>query len=326
MKIMIYGAGAVGLGITGCIVRAGAKPIIVARADAAYALRRDGLISTGLFGAHTAKRGSFSVHTSLAQLPAGPYDYILVCTKAYDLRQAAQALSACPSLTDRRTQIILLQNGWGIADEFLPTFAREQIYNARVLTGFCRQARNHVEITAHVDALHVGSLFHNDLARISPLCQLIAEGGLPCQAVTHIAKDIWAKLLLNCALNPLGAILDVPCGPLGRSPYARELMNEIIREIFQVMQHAGYTTHWSCAADYIALFHDTLLPRTAKHEASTLQDLRARRRTEIAWLNGAIVKLGQQYQIPVPHNTNVYNMVKFLEARFLSEPEGGLAA
>lgn len=43
---------------------------------------------------------------------------------------------------------------------------------------------------------------------------MIGEGDIPCVSVTDIEKDLWAKMLYNCALNPLGAILDMPYGVL----------------------------------------------------------------------------------------------------------------
>jgi 2-dehydropantoate 2-reductase len=224
-------------------------------------------------------------------------------------------------------------------------FARDMVYNARVITGFTRTAPNQVEVTVHADAIHVGHLDaghldaghldaghldaghldaghldagHLDaghLGAVRPLCAAIAAGDIPCQAVPEIEKDLWAKMLFNCPLNGLGAIVGVPYGALGESERSRQIMERIVDEIFYVMAAAGYATHWDSPQAYLATFYRDLIPSTARHFSSTLQDLRAGKRTEIDALNGAIVELGQTHGVSVPANEVVYNVVKFLEGQ-----------
>jgi 2-dehydropantoate 2-reductase len=172
-----------------------------------------------------------------------------------------------------------------------------------------------VEVTVHADAIHIGSLYGEDPAAVAPLCAAIAAGDIPCEAVPDIAKDLWAKMLFNCPLNSLGAILSVSYGALGESAQARHLMDEIVREVFQVMEAAGYSTHWASPQAYLSRFYEALIPLTADHYPSTLQDLQAGKRTEIDALNGAIVTLGQANGISVPVNETMYHLIKFLEAR-----------
>jgi 2-dehydropantoate 2-reductase len=120
-------------------------------------------------------------------------------------------------------------------------------------------------------------------------------------------------MLYNCALNPLGAILDVPYGALADNSLTKVLMNAIIEEIFRVIAASGYRTHWQSPADFLEVFYKRLVPDTAKHKSSTLQDILAHKKTEIDALNGAVIELARQHKIPVPYNLAVYNIVKFLE-------------
>jgi 2-dehydropantoate 2-reductase len=92
-------------------------------------------------------------------------------------------------------------------------------------------------------------------------------------------------------------------------------MEMIIDEIFRVMQAAGYQTYWNAKEDYLAVFYNTLIPRTAEHYASMLQDLRSGKRTEIDALNGAIVDLGDMHGVVVPTNEVLFRTLKFLEVR-----------
>ncbi len=149
------------------------------------------------------------------------------------------------------------------------------------------------------------------------LCTSISNGGIPCEITDSITKDMWAKMLYNCALNPLGAIFNVPYGKLGESGHTRLIMKKIIEEIFNVLEKTPYQTNWNTPDEYLDIFLNTLIPATAKHEASTLQDIKAKKRTEIDALNGAVVKLGKQYGIDASTNEMIYEMIKFKEAQYL---------
>jgi 2-dehydropantoate 2-reductase len=171
-----------------------------------------------------------------------------------------------------------------------------------------------VEITVHADAIHIGSLFSADLSVIEPLARAIRAGGVPCETTDSIEKDLWSKMLYNCALNPLGAILGVPYGALAESVSTRTLMDRIAEEVFAVMIAAGYRTHWQEPGEFLDVFYSRLVPDTAAHESSMLQDITAGKRTEIDALNGAVLQLAQEHGIAVPYNLAVYNLVQFLES------------
>jgi len=329
MKILIYGAGSVGLGIASCLLKSGAEVDIIARQETVDSLRQNGLVRTGIFGDYHAPASAFNCYTSLSEIESQPYDttctakltldsgtrYILVCTKSFDSLGAAQDLCRHSRLIEEATKIVLFQNGWGNAEKFTSFFSSDRIYNARVITGFVRPRPNVVDITVHADSIHIGSLFGGDLSFIHKLCELISTGGIGCEPTGNIEKDLWAKMLYNCALNPLGAILDVPYGRLAESESTRMIMDGIIKEVFAVLAAVGYSTHWKTPADFIEVFYDKLVPDTAEHKSSTLQDILAKKPTEIDALNGAVIELANRHEIAVPYNLAVYNMVKFIEAK-----------
>jgi len=313
MNILNYGAGAVGLGIDSCLLKTGHKVDILARPQTVSALQSNGLYRTGIFGDFHAPSNNFSCYTSLNQLPKKIYDFILVSTKSYDSKKAAQDLAHYPFLINDKTKIILFQNGWGNAETFASHFPQGQIFNARVITGFIRPEPHKVEITVHADSVHIGNLFSDDLKDIEGLCHAINQGGLPCETTSEIGKDLWAKMLYNCPLNALSAILGVTYGELAEHESTKELMNEIIEEVFTILTACGYQTHWACAKEYIDVFYSKLIPSTARHTSSTLQDLKAKKPTEIEALNGAVLALARQYHKKAPANENVYHMLKTLE-------------
>jgi len=314
MRVLIYGGGAVGLGIASCLLRSGCGVDIVARPETVDALHADGLVRTGLFGSAESEPGTFGAFGTLAELGGESYDWVLVCTKSFDSPQAAAKLAEYRDTTGHSIRLVLFQNGWGNASLFGRHFAPASIYNARVITGFHRHQPNEVEITVHADAIHVGSLSAADVSAVEGLCRCIRDGGIPCEPAMNIAGDLWAKMLYNCALNPLGAILRVPYGALAAHTTTQTLMNSIIDEVFAVMTSAGYRTHWEAPQGFIRTFYDKLVPDTAGHESSMLQDIAAGKRTEIDALNGAVVRLADEQGIAVPHNRSVYNLIKFVES------------
>jgi 2-dehydropantoate 2-reductase len=315
MRILIYGGGAVGLGVASCLLKSGCTVDIIARETTVSALRQGGLVRKGIFGEYQARPDSFKSYPSLGELKNACYDYICVCTKSPDSAAAAKDIAEQSLLSNETTKIVLFQNGWGNANKFTVYFPNERIYSGRVITGFVRPNDNVVEVTVHADSIHVGSLFGGDLSRVAALSDAINFGGIPCELTENVGKDLWAKMLYNCALNPLGAILDVPYGVLAELEYTREIMDGIIREVFEVMSAAGYQTHYESAENFIQVFYDKLVPDTAEHRSSTLQDIAAKKRTEIEALNGAVIKLAAEHSIDVPFNRVVYNIIKFIEDR-----------
>ncbi len=311
MRALVYGGGAVGLGLTSCLLKSQVSVDVIARKDTVSALCENGLVRTGIFGEFRAPPSTFESYLFLHELPAQTYDYVLVCTKSFDSLDAATDLSRHKSLFADKTKIVLFQNGWGNAETFLGCFDKERIYNARVITGFERHKPNEVCVTVHADAIHIGSLFGCNLSAVAELAEAINNGGIPCQLTSGIGKDIWDKMLYNCSLNPLGAVLDVPYGALAEHDSSRAIMNGIIREAFDVMKRAGYGTHWQSADDFLEVFYGKLVPDTAEHKSSMLQDIAAGKRSEIDALNGAVIKLAAGLEPSVPYNCVAYNLVKF---------------
>jgi 2-dehydropantoate 2-reductase len=108
-------------------------------------------------------------------------------------------------------------------------------------------------------------------------------------------------------------MLEVPYGKLGENEEARDIIRVIIKEIFLVCQALGVTLPYKGADDYYLYLLETLLPPTASHHASMLQDIQAGRRTEIDALNGAISRYAGELGISTPYNDLMTDLIKFKE-------------
>lgn len=314
MQALVYGAGAVGLGLGSFLLAAGARVAFVGRPATVEALRRHGLERGGRFGARRDPPSAFEAAPALAAFAGATFDYVLVTAKSFDSEAVARELAAQPVLGER-SLLVVCQNGWGGGEIFAEALGKERVYGARIITGFVRPEPHRVEITAHAEPVAVGSLFGGAPERAEPLCAALRAGGLPAETTGRLAELLWAKLLYNGCLNALGALCGVPYGALAESPDTRAVMAEVAEEIFGVMEAAGYRTRYPDAPAFLKALYEELLPPTAAHESSTLQDLRAGRRTEIDALNGAVVELAEAHGIDVPVNRMLVETIRALERR-----------
>ena len=93
-------------------------------------------------------------------------------------------------------------------------------------------------------------------------------------------------------------------------------MNNIIDEIFEVINASPYATLWQSSEEYKDIFYSKLVPDTYNHYSSTHQDIQKKIPTEIDSLNGKVIQLGEKYNIDVGTNKLIYNLIKAIEITF----------
>ena len=324
MKTVIIGPGGVGLALGSCLHFSRNPVCFVGRkSQTTHPLETEGLYRTGMFGEVFVAPDALEFYSEIESLSGTAPDYILICTKADALDEVGSALRSIWGSLESEPKVVLCQNGWGHFERMARYVPSLQIYNARIITGFNRLSANRVEITVHADSIHVGSLAGGSIERITDLTEAIQSGGIPCRGSSEIEADLLAKLLYNCLLNPLGALVGVPYGVLGERSETRFLMQGIAREIFSVLEASGRSTQWSNADQYLSFFYEELLPMTAEHRSSMLQDLNVGRTTEIESLNGAIVRMGARSRVATPINQAIRTLIHTAESRTVqnSKPE-----
>lgn len=244
------------------------------------------------------------------------FDYIIISSKTTSNYDIALNLQQNRKLLKDNGKIVIFQNGWNTDKEFLKYFKREQVYSARIITGFERNERNISNITVHAEPILIGSLYGFSKEPVNCLASAINNSGIPCETTMEVSKALWAKMLYNCTLNPLGAILGVNYGTLADCENSRFIMDNIIDEIFKVMNASNNNTYWNYAYEYKKDFYSKLVPDTYNHRASTLQDIERKIKTEIDTLTGSIIELGKEYNVETPYNNMMYNLIKSIENQF----------
>jgi len=145
---------------------------------------------------------------------------------------------------------------------------------------------------------------------VERLAEACTRAGLPTEAVADARGPQWRKLIFNAATNPVGALTGLTHGRVCEDPALRRLVSGLVDEGKAV-----------AAAQQIVLDADPeeLIDHAAKpevaydHKASMLQDVEARRETEIDYLNGGIARFGREHGVPTPLNEAILALVKGLE-------------
>jgi 2-dehydropantoate 2-reductase len=148
------------------------------------------------------------------------------------------------------------------------------------------------------------------LAEIERLADACTRAGMPTRAVEDARGPQWRKLIFNAATNPIGALTGLTHGRVCERPELRRLVSALVDEGKAVAAAQAIELD----ADPEELIDHAAKPEVAyDHKASMLQDVEARRETEIDYLNGGVVRFGQEHGVPTPLNAAVWALVKGLE-------------
>jgi 2-dehydropantoate 2-reductase len=149
------------------------------------------------------------------------------------------------------------------------------------------------------------------LEAIERLAEACTRAGLPTRAVPDARGPQWRKVIFNAATNPIGALTGLTHGRVCEDPELRRLVSGLVDEGKAVAAAQGIELD----ADPEELIDHAAKPEVAyDHKASMLQDVEARRPTEIDYLNGGLVRVGEEHGVPTPLNRAVWALVKGLES------------
>jgi 2-dehydropantoate 2-reductase len=146
-----------------------------------------------------------------------------------------------------------------------------------------------------------------EIERLADAC---TRAGMPAKAVPDARGPQWRKVIFNASTNPIGALTGLTHGRVCEDPALRALVSGLVDEGKAVAAAQGIELD----ADPEELIDHAARPDVAyDHKASMLQDVEARRPTEIDFLNGGIVRFGDEHGVPTPLNRAIWALVKGLE-------------
>jgi len=147
-----------------------------------------------------------------------------------------------------------------------------------------------------------------EVARLADAC---TRAGMPTVAVADARPAQWRKVIFNASTNPIGALTGLTHGRVCERPDLRALVSSLVDEGKAVAAAQGIVLD----ADPEELIDHAARPEVAYgHKASMLQDVEARRLTEIDYLNGGIARFGHEHNVPTPLNDAITALIKGVEA------------
>jgi 2-dehydropantoate 2-reductase len=298
MEIIVLGAGAIG-SLYGARLAAQNKVTLIARAEHAGAINSRGLRIEGL------EQELVRIHAATEINQIGSEALIILTTKVPD---SAAALRPIVPLMRDDTTILCLQNGLGSE-----RIARGVLGDRGVVLRGITQFGAIFEAPGVIQFMARGYTVIEQHGRSDRLAEILSAAGLDCRISPDIGVDVWHKLVVNCVVNPITAILGCEVGAIA-NPELDSLKRLVIDECIAVAAAAGVTFK----DDFMREIDDFFRP--SHNIASMLQDLRRGRSTEMDYMNGAVAALGTQHNIACPVNAALTAIIKAMEATAAAVP------
>ncbi|MGC2289804.1 MAG: 2-dehydropantoate 2-reductase [Thermoplasmata archaeon] len=303
MRIVVVGAGAIGSLFGALLYRAGNDVILVARPPHVAAINRDGLTLEG------RTTGTFRI-PAVSELPSDlRADLSLLTVKTYDLQNAAALFGR---IVTPPIPVAALQNGLGI---------ESTVEEALSAAGWPDPGQWIIRGINSVPATFVGpgTVRHSGEGELlladfrsgrhaDAVAETFRAAGIPVRVDHDREREVWRKVLVNAAINPVTADHKIPNGRLLLDPYRSQAL-QLLDEALSVAQSEGVR------------FTDTDAQRelwrvvraTADNRSSMLQDLDRGRRTEIDSISGAILQIGQRRGLSLPATERIVDRIRAKE-------------
>jgi len=309
ISVTIIGGGSVGLCLAASLVQAGAKVNLMVRSASVEALRSEPITVSGMLGEHSINAGQLVIENADQPTPSSlDCDVLAVTTKTYDVADAVTLYAQSPI---RPRAILLMQNGLGTTEVVRSIFGPDiPVFSTAMLIGMQRKGLNHVVVSAHSSPVWIGSLLDDRPDPISAMLELASQGFLPMTYKEKIQEIIYSKVLFNSCMNPTGALVDRSYGELLENIHSKNLIVHLADETLRIFAASiGY-----CPAkngqEYVEnILIPAVIPNSAPHRSSMLQDIESGHRTEIDYLNGAIIELGKTVNVDTPFHESIVSLI-----------------
>ena len=291
MNIIVLGAGAIG-SLYGAKLSKINEVTLISRQSHVNKIANNGLRISGLEN----KTYRLKAVTKIQKIEDNTL--ILLTTKVYDTEKAVKGIK---NLIKKDTKILCLQNGLN-SENIVKSIVGKKCLALRAITNF------------GAFFFQPGSVQYNNYGYTaiekSPISKDIAKNFTECGLNAHVSKnikvDIWKKLIFNCVLNPVTAILRIENGGI-----ADEKLNPLKKLIVDECLRVAKIDMVKFRMDFVKIINKTF--KNSRNISSMRQDLIKGNPTEIDYLNGAIINLGKKYKIKCPVNEALTTIINEIE-------------
>lgn len=291
-KIIVLGAGAIGSYYGALLSRKNDVTLIGNKAHV-DAVNSHGLLIEG----DIKDRFSVKAVVEVTEIPPG--SLILLTTKAQGM---VEAVSKIKQLLNRDTVILVLQNGLRIKQLIQESVGTR----IDVVRGLVLQAAELLE-PGRIRFWN-GSTIIERTKTGEKIATLLRESGINVTVTEDMENEEWSKLIVNCVINPLTAVLRVRNDEIDADSL-KVIRHRVVEECVQVGNAEGIRFKSGLQADI-----DRKI-RGYANFSSMCQDIIKGKKTEIEFLNGKIVELGKKHGIATPVNETLVGLIRFMETR-----------
>jgi 2-dehydropantoate 2-reductase len=230
-----------------------------------------------------------------------------------DSNATASVAPLVPKLLAKDGLALTLQNGIGNVEVLAAAVGADRLIAGSTLNSAAFIGAAHVRHT-HVGPTVIGPAEGPVTERVRALAARLSAAGLPTVVSDNPMGHVWAKFVLNCAINPVCALTGLRPGEIARHPPTAHLLEQLLDEALNV-----------AAAKGIRFPDPDLRTQVLDHaferynRPSMLQHVQSARTTEIEALNGALVREAGNLGIPAPHNEAIWAAVSGIDARHARE-------
>lgn len=310
MRTVFLGAGAVGGFLGGLLTDSGEDVTLVEiRKDYADLLQREGLKIS--FPSGEQKLIKVRVTSDINSVDKA--DFIFVAVKSCDTRSTVEGAKVL--MTDE-TWVMSVQNGAGNIETIASVLGSEDHTIGGVfLSSVTPIGPNHLRYTYVIGGLKIGTMSGKAAPQLEQIAQMFRRAGIEVEITVKVQDMIWQKVLQN-SVNPIAAITGLYMDDFMDYPTILDLVEKTASEVAAVVKAKGLALQdpeHPTRPLFTAL--ENFRAARGKSKASMLQDIEARRRTEIDAINGAVVKEGKSLGIPTPFNEALVLLLKAIEEK-----------
>lgn len=304
MKIVVVGPGAIGCLCAAFLAKSKAEIWLLDKhKERAEKLNQQGIIVEGISGNWQAQ-----VKVTADVKEIGSADLIIICVKSYHTKNAIMSVR---SLVGEDSRVLTLQNGFGNIEIISEVVGPEKAIGGVTNLGATLLDVGHVRHAGKGETV-IGRIDGKIPVEMRDIRELFNKSGLETRISRDIKGLIWSKLIINVGINALTAITRLNNGRLVEFEGTKRILREAVTEATRIAKRKR-----------IKLIYDDPLAKveavceaTATNVSSMLQDVLRKKQTEIDFINGVIVRLGQELGIPVPVNAILVDLVKTIEASY----------
>ncbi|PNU19024.1 2-dehydropantoate 2-reductase [Geothermobacter hydrogeniphilus] len=245
--------------------------------------------------------------TRVDDLLEDPPDVIFIAVKATALPLIASALEG---FAGGGRYVVSWQNGIDTELELARVLGPQAVLRGVVNFGCVPISPGHIRLAFHHRPHYLQELDPQAREAALGLSRVLTDCGLDTQHTDQIADMVWRKSVMNACMNPMCAVTGMTMVEIINDPITFNLVDALIKEGIAVARANEFSLgsgYYPYAINYIK--------NAGNHKPSMLQDVEAKRRTEVDYINGKIVEYGQQAGIPTPYNSMIRGLVKALEPK-----------